>query len=120
MRGCIPAGSSHTRWTPELFTTTVARKTPDWNKFSLEDGPVYHDESRVGGNWTHPRAAWSAVQTDTNGTETKTLWGVVDKHMEQSDDIAKHVGLMNRFLKPSHGASLSLTVLPSAKPGARG
>ena len=57
------------------FTTTVAHKTQDWAKFSPEDGPVYHDGSCVGGNSTHPRAAWAAVQTDTNGKEIKALWG---------------------------------------------
>lgn len=85
------------------LTTTVAHKTRDWAKFSPEDGPVYHDGSCVGGNSTHPRAAWAAVQTDTNGKEIKALWGVVDEHMEQSANTAEHVGLINALFEAEPG-----------------
>ena len=85
------------------LTTTVAHKTPNWSRFRSEDGPVYHDGSCVGGNSTHPRAAWAAVQVDAEGREIKAIWGVVDKHMEQSANTAEHVGLINALAEAEPG-----------------
>ena len=57
----------------------------------------------MGGNSTHPRAAWAAVQADADGKEIKAMWGVVDKHMEQSANTAQHVGLINALAKAEPG-----------------
>ena len=85
------------------LTNIIAHKTQNWSRFRPEDGPVYHDGSCVGGNSTHPRAAWAAVQADADGKEIRAMWGVVDKHMEQSANTAEHVGLINALAEAEPG-----------------
>ena len=87
-----------------LVPMTVHKST-DWTKFDPTDGPVFHDGSCFEGSSTHPRAAWAAVQIDRQGEVVKSMWGVVDKHMEQSANTAEHVGLLNAMVGACPGCT---------------